>query len=326
MKIGNIEFCKYPVFLAPLEDVTDKVFRYLCKEYGADMMYTEFVSSEALIRDVKRSIQKMEIFDYERPIGIQIYGNKIESMVEAAKLAEQLNPDLIDLNYGCPVKKIASKGGGAGLLKDIPKMVEMTDKVVKATKLPVTAKTRLGWDESNKNIVEIAERLQDVGIKAITIHGRTRTQMYKGEADWTLIGEVKNNQRMKIPVIGNGDINNPEIALEMFNKYGVDAIMVGRASIGKPYIFKEIKHFLETGEKLPKLSTAEQVELLKIHVDKSIEYAGLPRGIIRMRRHMALSFKGLPHFRELRIKMLRCEDYEELIQIFNQISEKYSDY
>jgi len=268
----------------------------------------------------------MEIFDYERPIGIQLYGNKIESMVEAAKLAENLNPELIDLNFGCPVKKIATKGGGAGLMKDIPKMVEMTAEVVKATKLPVTAKTRLGWDESNKNIVEIAERLQDVGIKAITIHGRTRTQMYKGEADWTLIGEVKNNPRIKIPVIGNGDIDNPEIALEMFNRYGVDAIMVGRASIGKPYIFKEIKHFLETGELLAKLTIPQQLELLKIHIDKSIDYAGTPRGIIRLRRHMAQSFKGLPYFRDLRIAMLRCSDYDELMGILGQISEKYADY
>ena len=308
-----------------MEDVTDHSFRILCKEYGADFLFTEFISAEGLIRDVNKTKKKMLLFESERPIGIQLYGSKIDSMVEAAKIATESHPELIDLNFGCPVRKIANKGGGAGMLKDIPKMIEMTKSVVNTTNIPVTVKTRLGWDENSKIIVDLAEQLQDIGIKALTIHGRTRAQMYSGLADWTLIGEVKNNPRMHIPIIGNGDIDNEETARKMFDRYGVDAIMIGRASIGNPYIFKQIRHFLDMGEKLPDLSLHEQIENLKLLIKRSIDWNGMPGGILHTRRHMALNFKGLPDFRQLRIKMLRCLDEDKLWDIFDEIEEKYND-
>jgi nifR3 family TIM-barrel protein len=309
-----------------MEDVSDEVFRYVCKNYGADVVYTEFVSSEALIRKVKKSEKKLIVHDYERPIGIQIYGNRTEAMAEAAKLVNEANPDFIDLNFGCPVRKIVMKGSGAGLLKDIPKMVEITRNVVKAVNLPVTVKTRLGWDENHKNIVETAEKLQDVGIKAITIHGRTRDQMYKGKADWSLIAEVKHNPKICIPVIGNGDIDNPVKARQAFEFYKVDGIMIGRASIGNPFIFREIRHYLDTGKLLPPPSVQQQAEDLKELLIKSIKNKGERIGILCMRRHMAHSFKGLPDFRELRICMLRTENFIELTDILNRISYKYLGY
>jgi len=326
IKIGNIIFEKKPLLLAPMEDVSDPPFRYLCKQYGADIMFTEFIASEGLIRDAKKSIKKLQLTDYERPIAIQIFGNKISSMVEAAKIAEQANPDFIDINYGCPVKKIAMKGSGAGMLKDIDFMVEMTSEIVKAVNLPVTVKTRLGWDNSKKNIVEIAERLQDVGIAAITIHGRTRTQMYKGEADWTLIGEVKNNQRMKIPVFGNGDVDSPEKAKLMYDKYGVDGIMIGRACVGKPWLFNQIKQYLDNGELIPEPRLKEKVEMVKTHFEKSLEWKGLPTGIFEMRRQFANYFKGLPNFKTTRLKLLTSEDTDEIINILDTIAINYKDY
>lgn len=324
-KLGNIEFGKYPLFLAPMEDVTDKSFRILCKEFGADMMYTEFVNSDALVRKVNKSINKIEIFDYERPIGIQIYGHLIESMVESAKFVEQFNPDVIDINFGCPVKKVARRGAGSGIMNDIPKMVAMTDAIVKATKLPVTVKTRLGYQDDMKNIVEIAEKLQDVGIHALTIHGRTRSQMYKGEADWTLIGEVKNNPRMRIPIIGNGDVDSPEKAKLMFDRYGVDAIMIGRATIGRPWIFKEVSHYLKTGEFLPEISLKEKCEFVKRHLTISVEIKGEYGGVIHMRRHFAKYFTSIPNFRETRIKLLTAKTQEECNEILDYIAENFSD-
>ncbi len=322
MKISTIEFGDYPLFLAPMEDVTDPAFRLLCKKFGADMAYTEFVSADALIRNVKRTEQKLFIYDEERPVAIQIYGREPEAVAEAAQIAEQANPEIIDLNFGCPVKKVAGKGAGAGLLRDIPKMLAITEAVVKAVKLPVTVKTRLGWDDDNKVIVELAERLQDCGIAALTIHGRTRAQMYKGDADWTLIGEVKNNPRMHIPIIGNGDVCTPERAKECFDRYGVDAVMIGRASIGKPWIFKEMKHYLETGEKLPPISLEEQMSIIKQQVLNSIEWLDERRGILHSRRHLAATplFKGIPNFRETRIAMLRAGTLEELFGILDSIS------
>lgn len=309
--------------LAPMEDITDPSFRYLCKMYGADLMYTEFISSDGLIRNGKKSVQKLDIYEYERPIGIQIYGHILESMVEAARMAEQAKPELIDINFGCPVKKIANRGAGAGMLNNIPLMVKITEAIVKSTSLPVTVKTRLGWDENSKNIVDIAERLQDVGIQAITIHGRTRSQLYTGKADWTLIGAVKSNPRMKIPVIGNGDVDSPEKAREMFNRYGVDAIMIGRATIGKPWIFKEVKTFLETGEKLPEPSVSERVTLAKLHLSKSLEFKGDRRGIFEMRRHFVHYFKGLDNFRDTRIRLLTTEDHAAILEILEYIESRY---
>jgi nifR3 family TIM-barrel protein len=323
MQIGDVNFSKNPLFLAPMEDVTDSSFRFICKHYGADMMFTEFVSSDALVRDAKKTVKKLEIEEAERPIGIQIYGHLTDAMVQAAQISEQARPDLIDINFGCPVRKIATRGAGAGMLNNVPLMVEMTQAVVKAVKLPVTVKTRLGWDEDSKNIVDIAERLQDVGIAAITIHGRTRAQMYKGEADWTLIGEVKNNPRMHIPVIGNGDITSPEIAKERIDRYGVDGIMIGRATYGRPWIFAEIKHYLATGEQMPPLNIAQKVELAKLHLQKSIEYKGSPVGIFEMRRHLSNYFKCLPDFKQTRMTLVTSLDVDELLQTLNGIETRY---
>jgi len=322
MKIGNIEFNPYPLFLAPMEDVTDPAFRLMCKQFGADMVYTEFVSADALIRNVKRTEQKLSIYDEERPVAIQIYGRDAEAVAEAAKIAEEAKPEIIDLNFGCPVKKVAGKGAGAGLLRDIPRMLEITKAVVDAVKLPVTVKTRLGWDDDNKVIVDLAEKLQDCGIAALTIHGRTRAQMYKGDADWTLIGEVKNNPRMHIPIIGNGDVTTPERAKECFDKYGVDAVMIGRGSIGKPWIFKEVKHYLQTGENMDPLPFEEQMRIIKQHVLNSVEWLDERRGIIHSRRHLAATplFKGIPNFRDTRIAMLRAEKLDDLFSIMDGIT------
>lgn len=326
MKIENIDLGDKPLFLAPMEDITDPSFRYICKNFGADMMYTEFISSEGLIRDGRKSVQKLDLFDYERPIGIQLYGHIIENMVEAAKTVSLSNPDLIDLNYGCPVRKIATRGAGAGMLQDIPKMIEMTRQIVQATNLPVTVKTRLGWDENSKIIVDVAEQLQDVGVKALTIHGRTRAQLYKGEADWTLIGEVKNNPRMKIPIIGNGDVTTPEIAKQMFDRYGVDGIMIGRGAVGRPWLFRDIKHYFKHNELPQPLSVDEKVELAKLHLKKSLERKGERTGVYEMRRHFSTYFKGLPNFKEIRLKLLTTTDIEELDELLNLIKEKYSDF
>lgn len=324
MKIGNLNFEKTPLLLAPMEDVTDVAFRSLCKNYGTDLMYTEFISSDALVRNVEKTKRKLTILDEERPVGIQIYGKHPEAMAEAARIAEESKPEIIDLNFGCPVKKIAKKGAGAGLLLDIPKMIEITEAVVKAVKTPVTVKTRLGWDDNSKIIVDVAEKLQDTGIAALTIHGRTRAQMYQGEADWTLIGDVKNNPRMNIPIIGNGDISSPEKAKEYLNRYGVDALMIGRPSIGRPWIFREIKHYLETNELLPTPTIEEHVNMIREQLVQTVEWIDDERrGILHMRRHMAVSFKGLPNFRPLKIKMLRSESVEDLHEIFDAIIETY---
>ncbi len=326
MKIGDIALGDFPLLLAPMEDVSDPPFRFVCKQNGADLMYTEFISSEGLIRDAAKSVQKLDIFEYERPIGIQIFGAEIDSMVEAAKIAAQVNPDLIDINYGCPVKKVACKGAGAGILTNPEKMMAMTKAIVEATHLPVTVKTRLGWDDSTKNIVDVAERLQDVGIKALSIHGRTRVQLYKGEADWTLIGEVKNNQRMKIPIFGNGDIDSPQKALEYKNRYGVDGIMIGRASIGHPWIFREIKHYVATGEILAGPTIEERVEACTTHFEKSIAWKGERVGMVEMRRHYANYFKGLTHFKDFRMKLVQTENIAEVYQILNSIAKEYQDF
>ncbi len=317
--IGDIVLRDKPLFLAPMEDVTDPSFRFICKHFGVDVMYTEFIASDGLIRKSSKSIRKLDIFDYERPVGIQLYGHKTESMVEAALMAEEAKPDLIDLNFGCPVKKIAARGAGAGMLCNVPLMVEMTKAIVDAVKLPVTVKTRLGWDENSKNIVEIAERLQDAGIKAITIHGRTRAQLYKGEADWTLIGGVKNNPRMKIPVIGNGDILTPQQAMEAFNKYGVDGIMIGRGAVGHPWIFREIRHYMDTGSLLSDMTIQEKVDLAKLQLAKSIEWKGIPVGIYEMRRHLSHYFKGLHNFKEYRLKLVTSLDPDEIYSLLDTL-------
>lgn len=319
VKIANIELGDFPLILAPMEDVSDPPFRALCKENGADLMFTEFISSEGLIRNALKSKKKLDIFEYERPIGIQIFGGDINSMKQAVSIAEQANPDLIDINFGCPVKKVVCKEAGAGILKNIPKMVTLTEEIVKSTKLPVTVKTRLGWDEHSKQIVEVAERLQDVGIAAISIHGRTRVQMYKGEADWTLIGEVKNNARMHIPVFGNGDVNSPEKALEMKNKFGVDGIMIGRASIGYPWIFKEIKHFLQTGKHLPPPKLFERVEAAKKHLLDSVKWKGEKQGVLEMRKHYGNYFRGIPDFKNHRIKLVSFNSVNELLSTLEEI-------
>lgn len=323
VKIGNIEVGEFPLLLAPMEDVSDPPFRALCKENGADVMYTEFISSEGLIRDAAKSVQKLDIFEYERPIGIQIFGSEITSMREAAEIAEGANPDIIDINYGCPVKAVACKGAGAGILQDIPKMVEMTAEIVKACKKPVTVKTRLGWDENSKYIVEVAERLQDVGIQAISIHGRTRKQMYKGDADWTLIREVKNNPRIHIPVFGNGDVDSPEKALHMKNTYGVDGIMIGRASIGYPWIFNEIKHFFETGEKLDQPTIQQRVNAARRHFEMAVEWKGEIKGIHETRRHYSNYFKGIPNFKERRIGLVTSNTAEEVMALLDDIEKNF---
>lgn len=312
VRIGNIEVGEFPFLLAPMEDVSDPPFRALCKKYGADLMYTEFISSEGLIRDAAKSRAKLDIFEYERPIGIQIFGSEIESMRQAAEITEAANPDLIDINYGCPVKKVACRGAGAGILQDIPKMVEMTKEIVDTCSLPVTVKTRLGWDENSKYIVEVAERLQDVGIQAISIHGRTRAQMYKGEADWSLIAAVKENPRMHIPVFGNGDIDSPQKAMEYRRRYGVDGIMIGRASIGSPWVFREMKHFMETGTLLPPPGMEERIAAAKEHFEKSIEWKGERLGVVEMRRHYANYFKGLRDFKQHRLALVTLDDAQDI--------------
>jgi len=326
MKIDNIDLGERPVLLAPMEDVTDQAFRLLCKEFGASMVYSEFVSSDALIRSVNRSLQKITVCDEERPVAVQIYGRDVASMVEAAKIIEaEAHPDVLDINFGCPVKKVAGKGAGAGMLKNVPLMLEITKAVVEAVNLPVTVKTRLGWDHENKIIVELAEQLQDCGIKALTIHGRTRSQMYTGEADWTLIGAVKNNPRMHIPIIGNGDITSPERAKECFDRYGVDAVMVGRATFGRPWIFKEIRHYLDTGTPIEGLTSQWKLNVLRQEILKSVECSakGELGGILHVRRHLAASplFKGIPNFRQTRIKMLRAETVSELFTILDEIED-----
>ena len=326
MKIGDIEFRKEALFLAPMEDVTDPSFRYICKRFGADMVYTEFISSDGLIRDAWKSRAKLNINDFERPVGIQIYGNQIEPMVEAAKIAETANPDIIDINFGCPMKKIAGRGAGSGMMRDVPLMVEMTKQIVEAVNRPVTVKTRLGWDDESKNIEEIALRLQDVGIAALTIHGRTRCQLYKGEADWTLIGKVKNNPLIKIPIIGNGDIDSGEKAREMFDRYGVDAMMIGRATYGRPWIFREVRHYLDTGEVLPQPSVVERVAIAKEHLAKSIEVKGERVGVLEMRRHLSNHFKGLPNFKDTRMRLVTESDPAELFATIDSIAERWGDF
>lgn len=326
MTIGNIELRDKPLFLAPMEDITDPSFRMICKKYGADFMYTEFISSDGLIRDGEKSVRKLEIHDYERPMGIQLYGHLTDAMVEAALIAEAAGPELIDINFGCPVKKIANRGAGAGMLRNIPLMVSMTEAIVRAVKLPVTVKTRLGWDDDSRNIVEVAEMLQDTGIRALTIHGRTRAQLYKGSADWTLIGAVKNNPRMKIPIIGNGDIDGPEKARDCFERYGVDGIMVGRATVGRPWIFRDIRHYLDTGELVPEPTVSEKVDLALHHLDKSVEFKQGTRAIFEMRRHLSNYFKGIPHFRETRLKLLTTTDPGEIRTILEEIRNRWGDF
>ena len=323
MQIGTVDLGPEPLFLAPMEDITDPSFRYLCKKFGADVMYTEFISSDGLIRDGAKSVKKLEILDEERPMGIQLYGHIVESMVEATHRALASKPEVIDINYGCPVRKIANRGAGAGMLANIPLMMEMTRAIVEASTVPVTVKTRLGWDESQKIIVDVAEQLQDQGIAALTIHGRTRAQMYKGNADWTLIGEVKNNQRMTIPIIGNGDITDPQGAKDAFNRYGVDAIMIGRAAVGKPWLFDHIKHFLKTGEVLPDPTVEEKVAMARLQFAKSLEIKSEPVGVYEMRRHFSNYFKGLPHFKEMRLKLLTSLDVDEIYGILDEIESNY---
>ena len=321
VKIGNIDVGEFPLLLAPMEDVSDPPFRALCKEHGADVLYTEFISSEGLIRNAKKSTIKLDIYDFERPIGIQIFGYQIESMRLATEICERARPEFIDINYGCPVKKVAKKGAGAGILKDIPKMVAMTKEIVEATNIPVTVKTRLGWDENTKYIVEVAERLQDVGIKALSIHGRTREQMYKGEADWTLIGEVKNNPKMHIPIFGNGDIDSPQKVAEVKNKYGVDGVMIGRAAIGYPWIFNEIKHYLKTQTHLDKPELKERVDVVRQHLNMSVKWKGESLGIVEMRRHYGNYFRGYKHFKQYRIKLVTSFDINELRDTLCEIEE-----
>lgn len=324
VKIGQIELGDFPLLLAPMEDVSDPPFRAVCKDGGADLMYTEFISSEGLIRDAAKSRQKLDIFEYERPIGIQLFGGDIGNMVQSAEIATQVNPDLIDINYGCPVKAVACKGAGAALLQDIPKMVKMTAEIVKCTPLPVTVKTRLGWDDRTKNVVEVAERLQDIGIQALTIHGRTRVQMYKGSADWTLIAKIKENPRMKIPVFGNGDIDSAAKALEYKSRYGVDGVMIGRAAIGYPWIFNEIKHFIRYGKLSAQPDMAERVRVVKKHLEFSVKWKGPRLGIFEMRRHYSNYFKGIPDFKPFRTKLVEVESEEEILNILDDVVMTYS--
>ena len=326
VKIGNIELPDFSLLLAPMEDVSDPPFRALCKENGADVVYTEFISSEGLIRDAAKSVQKLDIYEKERPVGIQIFGAELDSMLQAVDIVEQSNPDIIDINFGCPVKKVVCKGAGAGILKDIPLMVELTEAIVKRTNIPVTVKTRLGWDTDSIKIVEVAERLQDVGIKAISIHGRTRVQMYKGEADWKPIAEVKNNSRMHIPVFGNGDVDSPERAVEMRDQYGLDGAMIGRASIGYPWFFKEVKHYFKTGEHLPPPTIAERVHAAKRHLQMAIDWKGERLGVFETRRHYTNYFKGIPHFKEYRMKMVTSDDATDVFAVFDEVLENFSDF
>ena len=326
VKIGNIDLGVFPLLLAPMEDVSDPPFRYVCKKNGADMMYTEFISSEGLIRDAAKSRQKLDIFEYERPIGIQIFGGDIDHMREASEIASAAGPDLVDINYGCPVKNVVCKGAGSSLLQDIDKMVKMTDAVVKASHLPVTVKTRLGWDDNTKNVYEVAERLQDVGIQALTIHGRTRAQLYKGEADWALIREIKRNPRIKIPIFGNGDVDSPEKAANWRMEYEVDGIMIGRAAIGYPWIFREVKHFFKTGEHLAGPTIEERIEVCRTHLDKSLEWKGPKTGIFEMRRHYANYFKGLPDFKPYRMRLVAEPDINNIYSILEEVAEKFANY
>lgn len=324
VKIGPVSLGDFPLLLAPMEDVSDPPFRAVCKAGGADLMYTEFISSEGLIRDAAKSRQKLDIFEYERPIGIQLFGGDIGNMVGSAEIATAANPDLIDINYGCPVKAVACRGAGAALLQDIPKMVHMTEAIVKCTHLPVTVKTRLGWDEKSKNVTEVAERLQDIGVKALTVHGRTRVQMYKGSADWTLIAEIKNNPRIKIPIFGNGDVDSPQKALDYKNKYGVDGIMIGRASIGTPWVFNEIKHYFNTGELLPAPDVKERVRVCREHLNFSIRWKGDRLGVFEMRRHYANYFKGLHDFKLYRSRLVEADTDKEVHAILDEVREVYT--
>lgn len=324
VRIGDIDLGEFPLLLAPMEDVSDPPFRALCKEQGADMMYTEFISAEGLIRDADKSVQKLDIYDYERPIGIQIFGDKIDSMRQAAAIAEEANPELIDINYGCPVKKVACKGAGAGILLDLPKMQSMTEEIVKRVNKPVTVKTRLGWDENSIKILEVAKRLQDVGVQALTIHGRTRKQMYKGTADWSYIAEVKNHPDIQIPIFGNGDIDSPERALEYKEKYGVDGIMIGRASIGNPWIFRDIKSYLRDGTIPDSPDIEERVEAAKKHLTFSVEWKGEKLGIFEMRRHYTNYFRGIPNFKPYRAQLVQLEDYEEIMGVLSEVQHEFS--
>jgi tRNA-dihydrouridine synthase B len=320
VKIGNLELGEFPLLLAPMEDVSDPPFRAVCKDKGADLMYTEFISADGLIRDAEKSLHKLDIYDYERPIGIQIFGDKIDAMREAAAIAEAAGPELVDINYGCPVKKVACKGAGAGILLDLPKMQKMTEEIVKRCTLPVTVKTRLGWDEKNIKIIEVAKRLQDVGVQALSIHARTRYQLYKGKADWSYIAEVKNNPDIHIPIFGNGDVDSPETALEYRNKYGVDGIMIGRAAIGYPWIFNEIKHYFKTGEKLEAPGIKERLEVCKKHLLKSIEWKGPKVGIFEMRMHYSNYFRGYPNFKPFRTRLVEAGSYEEVVEILEDVA------
>ena len=324
VKIGeNIDLGEFPLLLAPMEDVSDPPFRYVCKQNGVDLMYTEFISSEGLIRDAAKSLQKLDIFEYERPIGIQIFGGDIESMRQSSEICSAAKPDLIDINYGCPVKKVVCKGAGSSLLQDIDKMVAMTKAVVEATNLPVTVKTRLGWDDNTKNVYEVAERLQDVGIKALAIHGRTRAQLYKGQADWSMIRDVKQNPRIKIPIFGNGDVDSVDKAAAWRQEYQVDGIMIGRAAIGYPWIFREVKHFFATGERLAGPTIAERVDVCKTHLIKSIEWKGDKTGVFEMRRHYANYFKGIPNFKENRMKLVGLNNYEDILEVLEDIKHSF---
>ncbi|GGK43415.1 MULTISPECIES: tRNA dihydrouridine synthase DusB [Flavobacteriaceae] len=325
VKIGDIELNDFPLLLAPMEDVSDPPFRALCKEQGADVVYTEFISSEGLIRDAAKSKKKLDIYEKERPVGIQIFGANLESMLRTVEIVEKSKPDIIDINFGCPVKKVVSKGAGAGILKDIDLMVSLTEAMVKHTNLPITVKTRLGWDESSIKIVEVAERLQDVGCAAISIHGRTRAQMYKGNATWAPIAEVKNNSRMHIPVFGNGDVNTPERAVEMRDKYGLDGAMIGRASIGNPWFFKQVKHFIETGSHLPEISIPERVKMAKRHLQMSIDWKESEIvGVMEMRRHYTNYFRAIPHFKEYRLKMVTSDKLEDVYNVFDEVLQKFA--
>ncbi len=324
-KIGDIELGDFPLLLAPMEDVSDPPFRALCKEQGADVVYTEFISSEGLIRDAAKSIQKLDIYDKERPVGIQIFGANLDSMLRTVEIVEQSRPDFIDINYGCPVKKVVNKGAGAGILKDIPLMIKLTDAMVKHTNIPITVKTRLGWDNDSIHILEVAEQLQDVGAKAIAIHGRTRAQMYKGEANWEPIADVKNNPRMYIPIFGNGDVNSPEKAMIMRDEYGLDGAMIGRASIGNPWFFAQVKHFFKTGEHLASPTIPERVQTAKRHLQMAIEWNGEHAGLFETRRHYTNYFKGIPHFKNYRLKMVTSDTKEEVFQVFEEVLDKFAD-